>query len=79
MAVAIEERFQCPAQFWWEIFFPDAPKQGNRGLIGLELGQAAGAPGEMTFEFGVDIRRQLAFQEFDQQSHGVFTTTSAHL
>ena len=79
MAVAIEERFQCPAQFWWEIFFPDAPKQGNRGLIGLELGQAAGAPGEMTFEFGVNIRRQLAFQEFDQQPHGVFTTTSAHL
>jgi hypothetical protein len=27
----------------------------------------------------VDIRRQLAFQEFDQQPHGVFTTTSAHL
>ena len=61
-AIAMQKRSQRAAQFRRQILFPDGFQQRERGLVGLELGDAAGTRGEVAFEIGVDVRRQVMFE-----------------
>ena len=68
MTIALEEGVQCAAQFLGEILVTNRAKKRERRFVGLELTDAAGALGEMTFEFGVDVGRELMLDEIGEKS-----------
>jgi hypothetical protein len=71
IAVPVDERFERAAELGREIFFTNGTKQGDRRFVGLELGDAAGAGGKVPFELGVDLGRQMMFDEIRQEAHDV--------
>jgi hypothetical protein len=71
LAVAIEEGFEGTAEFWREICFVDRVEQRHGRLIGLELRDAAGAPGQVALQFRVYRRRQMMLHEVRQEAHEI--------
>jgi hypothetical protein len=48
-------------------------EKGNRGLVRLQLGDAAGTPREVLLEALVDLWREVMFDEVRQQAHEFVT------
>src|SRR5262249_36144430 len=67
LAVTVDERFQCAAEFRREVVFLDGMQKRDSGLIGLQLGDAARAGGEMTLELGVDAGRKMMLDEISKE------------
>jgi hypothetical protein len=57
----MQECLEGAAEFGGQVFVADRTEQGNGGGVGLQLGDASGALGQMSFECLVDFWRKLAF------------------
>jgi hypothetical protein len=75
VAVALEERLERAAQFGGQIFFSNGVEERDGGLICFQLGDAAGAPGEVPLQIRMDRRRQMVLHEVRQQAHEIGAAT----
>ena len=71
LTIAIDERLQGAAELGWEVVFEERMQERDGGLVSFELGDAAGARGEMPLQFRMDRRRQMMLDEIGQQAHEI--------
>ena len=67
----MQKRPQRAAQFRRQVVFTNGFQQRDRGLVGLELRDAAGALGEVAFKIGVHLGRQVMFEIVREQPDDV--------
>ena len=65
--IPVDKCLEGAAKFRRQILVLDRVKQGNGGLVGFQLRNAARTRREMPFEIRVDVRRQVTLDEVGEK------------
>jgi hypothetical protein len=76
LTLGVDERLHSQAELRRQIVFTEGSEQGDGGLVGAELRDAARTPRQVPLELLAKRRGQLTFQVVRQEAH--YAATPSH-